>query len=256
MNSAHVLISLVVVLGIIDTTPTDPFTMTDDGQFAMRQDGGWAPPSPNPSPIYTTRIEPVPPKKRLTRKNEAGKKKRGPRTTASPSTTPLFTSNESSEPLAESFDDNWPYVSPSPQESLGPVSYPDIVDGASSEFCVDVSHLSSHPRHDLVHLQDFFAPVYCPVASSLPCGTADHLLVVSGSPMSCCEYCDSVLCVERLTLVNSVLSHIWRDELHHGNVQLTMYDVRHPAVMQKVLHRAISASRLLFQVGVPRWGTE
>lgn len=251
MHSSNILIALVAVLCIVDMVPAAPFVISDHKKFTMRQDGGWAPPSASFSPVSTARVEPVKNKKKR-RKNTGGKEIRGPLPAALPTSEPLFEYVEmSAEPSMEPFPDTSPdQDKPDVNPSFSPLT-PVVPDATISEVCVDIAHLSSQPRKDLVHSQHFFAPVFCPVASTLPCGTGDHLLIVSGSPMSYRDYCNTTLCVERVSLVNSVLSHIWNDEMHHGKVQLTMYDARHPTSMQKVLHRAIAAGRVVFGAIAP-----
>lgn len=114
-----------------------------------------------------------------------------------------------------------------------------------SEQCVDASYLSSYFADQLVHKKSIQAMTLCPKDSSLPCGTPDHLIRVDGVSTSYREYCQAVACSTNRMAVNSVLSHLWTEEVHSHGVVLTMFDARHPETVQKVLHRAIASGRQL-----------
>lgn len=122
---------------------------------------------------------------------------------------------------------------PSPEPSL-PIE---------GEECVDAQYVTRYGPDDLVHDPHILAQVLCPVNSSLPCGTPDHMLKIQGTPVSYRQFCDIVRC-ERTTMhVNSVLSHIWEDEEHDRGIVLTMLDVRHPERVQTIVHRTVAARR-------------
>ena len=46
--------------------------------------------------------------------------------------------------------------------------------------------------------------------------------------------------------MNSVYTHVWEEKMH-GDVALTMYDARHPEMMQRVLHRVSQAVRKIIR---------
>lgn len=115
----------------------------------------------------------------------------------------------------------------------------------ASEQCVDAKYLSEYPRAHLVHTEAVVAEVLCPMHATLPCGTADHVVIVRGKHLSYREYCTVLKCTTARMEVNSVLSHIWDDEQHAGDVKLTMLDARHPAMLQRLLHRFIHTRRSL-----------
>lgn len=69
--------------------------------------------------------------------------------------------------------------------------------------------------------------------------------------MSMREFCrgETVTCETKENVkVNSVLSHLWNDESHGENndVELTMFDARHPKTLQQGLHRVIALRRRVF----------
>lgn len=124
-------------------------------------------------------------------------------------------------------------VSPTPEES------------PEDEVCVDATYLSKVPSAHLVHAEHIMAPVLCPKGSlsTLPCATGDHMVRVDGVPTSYRTLCESRACDAKRMRVNSVLSHIWKEEAHADGVTLTMLDARHPEVFQKALHRLTSLRR-------------
>lgn len=127
--------------------------------------------------------------------------------------------------------------SPSPEDmDMSP-------DPDAEEVCVSASYVSKYARHELVHAEHIMADVLCPVDSSLPCATSNHMVRVNGLTKSYSQYCELNKCAKDKMEVNSVLSHIWQDEDHGNGVQLTMFDVRHPEMVQKVLHRLTAVRR-------------
>lgn len=151
----------------------------------------------------------------------------------------------SMEPQA-SHESGFPFTSVDP--SYSPESSGESSGDNSEEVCVDASYLSQYASHHLVHTTHLTADVLCPLGQyeSLPCATADHMLRVKGQSMSYRQFCESVKCTGKRMQVNSVLSHLWNDEMHHDNVALTMFDARHPESIQKALHRLISLRRSVF----------
>lgn len=123
-------------------------------------------------------------------------------------------------------------------------------EASSEEVCVDARHLADVPAHHLVHAEHVLADAYCPLSSSLPCGTADHVIRLRDGPtVTYAQYCVDRECRRERMLVNSVLSHLWTDEEHDaGDVSLTMLDGRHPAVVQRTFHRTISLARRVARV--------
>lgn len=117
------------------------------------------------------------------------------------------------------------------------------------EVCVDAKHLAHYPSHLLVHLTPFRASVLCPLSSTLPCATADHMLRVEGKSMSYREYCSIVKCSKDEMDVNSVMSHVWKETAHdNGRAMLTMYDARHPESLQRMVHRVTALRRTVSRV--------
>lgn len=110
------------------------------------------------------------------------------------------------------------------------------------DVCVDAAYLSKYSAEHLVHPEHLLKDVLCPVDSSLPCATANHMLRVDGKKVSYALYCETKECTTGSVEVNSVMSHMWKEEEHDGAV-LTMFDHRHPEIVQKVLHRLISFRR-------------
>lgn len=123
----------------------------------------------------------------------------------------------------------------------------DEVSPDSGEVCVDARHLSRFSAHQLVHPIESapIADVLCPAHATLPCGTPDHLLVVRGVATSYRDFCSTAAdqCFSARMAVNSVLSHLWLDEQHAGEITLTMLDARHSAFLQRLLHRTIAFTR-------------
>lgn len=123
----------------------------------------------------------------------------------------------------------------------------------SRAVCVEAIYLArlGIDEEHLVHKNHILADVLCPMGSSLPCGTAAHGLIVGGKVISYREWCakEGARCIARTALVNSVLTVHWRDEVHHhdqhSTVVLTMFDVRYPRLLQKVVHGAIAIRRVL-----------
>lgn len=75
---------------------------------------------------------------------------------------------------------------------------------------------------------------------------------VAMSYRALCQLSD-VTCARKQIQVNSVLSHMWQEEVHSHvgrNVVLTMFDDRHPEFVQKVLHRVLSLRRSVARVFV------
>lgn len=138
-------------------------------------------------------------------------------------------------------------------ESDSPTETPDEAEPSAEDdgdVCVDARHLSAVPADHLVHAEHFEADVLCPTSdgdfASLPCATRNHLVLLRGEPLSYDHLCAlaSVSCRADRVLVNSVLSHVWVDEPHHdGALHLTMLDSRHPASLQRALHRLIAVRR-------------
>lgn len=131
----------------------------------------------------------------------------------------------------------------SPEDSLEPSVSPDVEE--EDEVCVDEKYLlARHARHELVHAAPLLAPALCP-GGDLPCGTANHMVRVDGNPISYRQLCDIRECTKRNMLVNSVLSHVWK-EIEHDGVTMTMFDTRHPEAAQKAFHWTIAQKRRVF----------
>ena len=65
---------------------------------------------------------------------------------------------------------------------------------------------------------------------------------MNGESLSYKQLCERVVCTKKTMAVNSVYTHVWEEKMH-GDVALTMYDARHPEMMQRVLHRVSQAVR-------------
>lgn len=144
-------------------------------------------------------------------------------------------------PEADSTIPPEPTTSPDPNGTNGPRTTPEAVD--SSEVCVDARYLSYVPSLHLVHKEPILARVLCPQNTTLPCGTPNHMLRIRETATSYASFCLSVPCTHRRIAVNSVLSHRWHEEDHGYGITLTMLDMRHPELIQQVLHSAIAAFR-------------
>lgn len=145
-------------------------------------------------------------------------------------------------PTSDDAERNLPTPSPSQTRSGKENS-----NSANSEVFVEAGYLSKYKIHELVHLEHISAHALCPLNSTLPCGTSDHMLRVHGMPMSYYAYCQrsEVVCVGKQVKVNSVMSHLWKDANHSNGVLLTMLDSRHPEIVQRMLHRSIALVRWL-----------
>ena len=153
----------------------------------------------------------------------------------------------SAEPSPETTTDG---VAPTDNDDV--LTSPDETAEESSEepVCVDEQYLLSkgHTLDTMVHKQATVVNAFCP-PGSLPCGTAHHMIrTVDGSKLSYRQLCeqDNIKCSRRMVKVNSVLSHRWVEESHDNGLKLTMFDVRHPESVQKMVHAAIHASRRVF----------
>lgn len=105
---------------------------------------------------------------------------------------------------------------------------------------------SGHTRDQFVHKVARIVNAYCP-PSNLPCGSEHHKLRLSdGTSISYHDYCLENVCERRLVKVNSVFSHLWKETVH-GDVRLTMFDVRHPEKAQKLLHWTMHKFRGLYK---------
>ena len=113
----------------------------------------------------------------------------------------------------------------------------------NEDVCVDVAYLTAlgHTTDQFVHTSPFLASTVCP-GNGLPCGTANHMVRLNGENLSYKQLCERVVCTKKTTVVNSVFSHVWEERVH-GDVALTMYDVRHPEMMQLMLHRVMHLVR-------------
>lgn len=145
-------------------------------------------------------------------------------------------------------------------EPLDPSLSPeDDGDDDDSSVCVDQEYLVriGFTQESFVHDNGIESTVLCPIKSSLPCGTADHMVRVDGTTMSYDDYCalSGVSCSQREMVVNAVYSHMW-DEMTHvtrlqdpssssasHNVELTMFDARYGETQQIVLHAAMRNMR-------------
>lgn len=141
-------------------------------------------------------------------------------------------------------------MEPSPAASPDASGEPEDDD----EICVEHSYLAdTFASHHLVHgNKPITATVLCATSHpSLPCMTQHHMVRVAGNEMSTREFCErnDVKCEKRDNVkVNSVLSHLWIDEKHDNEVELTMYDARHPKTLQRALHRVIALRRRFVNV--------
>lgn len=123
-------------------------------------------------------------------------------------------------------------------------------ESSEEPVCVDEQYLLSkgHTLETMVHKQATVVNAFCP-SGSLPCGTAHHMIrTADGSKLSYRQLCDQddIQCSRRMVKVNSVLSHRWVEETHDNGLKLTMFDVRHPESIQKIVHAAIHTSRRVF----------
>lgn len=148
---------------------------------------------------------------------------------------------DENEAEATSTPGSSPTVSTSPSASASFGASPE----EDEEVCVDAKYLTKFPSHHLVHNSHLMSEVLCPKFqfATLPCATGDHMLRVAGESMSYRAFCETRACDTKRMLVNSVLSHVWEEETHNGNVVLTMLDSRHPESFQKAIHRITSLKR-------------
>lgn len=126
-----------------------------------------------------------------------------------------------------------PELEPSPSE-----------ESDDDDVCVSETYLLSlgHTRRDLVHPNGIVSSAFCPLRSSLPCGTGSHMLRVAGESVSYEQYCETNECEKRVVLVNSVYSHLWNEREVEG-VVMTMFDTRYHELPQKALHWAMHQAR-------------
>lgn len=115
------------------------------------------------------------------------------------------------------------------------------------DVCVDERYLASKGflAHDLVHTTGRMAVVYCPQLEGLPCATKFHKVrLADGQSKSYHQLCSegTLKCVMDKMSVNSVWTHKWEDVVH-GDVSLTMYDVRYSERAQRALHRVMRSIR-------------
>lgn len=136
-----------------------------------------------------------------------------------------------------SIDDLIRELEPSHDPEMSPEESPE------EEVCVDAAHLADYPASSLVHASHIDASVLCPASSTLPCATADHMVRVAGKSISYRQLCERRACEKRSMPVNSVLVHAWEETTHEEDVVLTMFDARHPELVQRVLHRITALNR-------------
>lgn len=153
-----------------------------------------------------------------------------------------------------------PEASDGPEASTAALSSPSTsgTNGATTspssnteddDVCVDAAWLKARGigAKELVHRSARMANVLCPdssIGEGLPCGTDKHQVRVKDETMSYAELCEmeGVKCERRRMQVNSVWSHVWRETVH-GEVTLTMLDVRYAERAQKLLHRVMRSLR-------------
>lgn len=131
------------------------------------------------------------------------------------------------------------------RQATEPSASPEESPEPEEEECVDARYLTSYSAEHLVHPAHMMADVLCPADSTLPCGTANHMVRIAGKPISYAALCETRKCTADRMLVNSVLSHEWKEQKHGEGLVLTMFDVRHPEVAQKTLHRFIAMRRTM-----------
>lgn len=127
----------------------------------------------------------------------------------------------------------------------------------SGGVCVDERYLlqKGYTNNDMVHTGGLKSTVWCPEGEGyedLPCGTEFHkvrMLDESGNggtrtSVSYRQLCEdsNVKCRKDLMKVNSVWTDVWED-VDHGRVSVTMFDVRYSETAQKVLHRVMRSVR-------------
>eukprot|EP00184_Porphyridium_aerugineum_P000928 CAMPEP_0184701382 /NCGR_PEP_ID=MMETSP0313-20130426/19625_1 /TAXON_ID=2792 /ORGANISM="Porphyridium aerugineum, Strain SAG 1380-2" /LENGTH=401 /DNA_ID=CAMNT_0027161425 /DNA_START=179 /DNA_END=1384 /DNA_ORIENTATION=- len=86
--------------------------------------------------------------------------------------------------------------------------------------CVEVSYIEKYGL-ERVHEQDSYAEVLCITGSTLPCGTADHLLEVHGSYVSYSDYCKSHACTQKMAYVNGIRHSQAHKLVHDNELKLT-----------------------------------
>ena len=133
-----------------------------------------------------------------------------------------------------------------PSPSLSPVSTL-VLAADDSSVCVDVTYLTAlgHTAEEFVHSSHILANTLCP-GNGLPCGTANHMIRMKGENLSYEQLCERVVCTKKTIVVNSVFTHVWEEKMHE-DVALTMYDIRHPEMMQQMLHRVSQAVRKIIR---------
>lgn len=97
----------------------------------------------------------------------------------------------------------------------------------SHNSCVDENYLmrivisSTH----FVHSNALMINAYCPMFSSLPCGSEHYVLRVNDVNVSYKQFCQRMNCSRRVVKVNAVFSQLW-EESEHGN-NMNMFDARY-----------------------------
>jgi len=110
-----------------------------------------------------------------------------------------------------------PTSTTSPTSTTGATTSPQPT---TAPVCVETSYIDMHGL-ERVHEEDTYSEVFCISGSTLPCGTADHLLDISGVYVSYRTYCQTHTCTQKMAYVNGIKHSQASRLVHDGELKLT-----------------------------------